>query len=176
MPGELRFCPSCGARNEPDAAFCGECGHGLSSLVGPNAPRSAGPAFPAQPGGFDIILHRIGGKKIQVVKVCREVTGLSLAAVKTLVESAPVPIKTDVSRRDAEQIKAWLDALGATLEICPTGTFQPTTSRPILEPSAPEPSAREVSFCPNCGARNEPGAAFCGECGRPMHEAVRRGS
>lgn len=177
MPGELRFCPSCGARNEPEAAFCGKCGHALNVLIGPNAAQQPGVAVPpVQPGGFDVILRRIGGKKIQVIKVCRGVTGLDLAAVKTLVESAPVAIKTNVSQRDAEQIKAWLDALGATLEVRPTGTFQPAASRPALEPAAQEPSARERSFCPNCGARNEPDAAFCGECGRPVHAAVRRGS
>ena len=125
MCGDTRFCPSCGTPNEPDAAFCGECGGALNPSSGQNAPRTSGAASPpAQPTGFDVILLRAGGKKIQVIKIVREVTGLGLAAVKTLVESVPFPIKTNVSVQDAEQIKAWLDALGATVEMRPTGTVR----------------------------------------------------
>ncbi len=125
MSRDTRFCPSCGTLNEPDAAFCGECGRALDPPSGWNAPRTPGVASPAtQPTGFDVILLRTGGKKIQVIKIVREVTGLGLAGVKTLVESAPFPIKTNVSAQDAEQIKAWLDALGATVEIRPTGTVR----------------------------------------------------
>lgn len=102
MPGDMPFCPNCGTRNEPDAAFCGECGRAIDEM---------------RPDGFDVILQRIGSRKIQVINVIREVTRLNLAPVKTLVESAPVPVKTNVSRRDAEQIKARLDAIGATVQI-----------------------------------------------------------
>lgn len=107
MPGDLPFCPNCGTRNEPGAAFCGECGRAINE---------------SGPDGFDVILQRSGSKKIQVIKVVREMTRLNLAAAKTLVESAPASVKANVSRRDAEQIKAQLDAIGATVEIRPTGT------------------------------------------------------
>jgi len=107
MPGDLPYCPNCGTRTERGAAFCGECGRPIEEFG---------------PDGFDVILQRIGSRKIEVIKVVREVTGLNLAAVKTLVESAPATVKTNVNRRDVEQIKAQLDVIGATVEIRPTGT------------------------------------------------------
>jgi ribosomal protein L7/L12 len=82
--------------------------------------------------------RRVGGKKIQVIRVVREITGLELAAVKTLAESAPVLIKTNVSQRTAEDITTRLEALGATVEILPAGTFHPTSSSPTQEPAPPE--------------------------------------
>lgn len=66
---------------------------------------------------FDVILKSVGEKKIQVIKVVREVTNLGLKEAKDLVESAPQPIKQGVTKEEAEQIKAKFEAEGATVEI-----------------------------------------------------------
>ena len=66
---------------------------------------------------FDAILATIGDKKIQVIKVVRELTGLGLKEAKDLVEAAPKPIKEKVSKADAENIKAKLEEAGATVEV-----------------------------------------------------------
>jgi large subunit ribosomal protein L7/L12 len=83
-------------------------------------------AAPAAGGGvavveeqteFDAILKSIGEKKIQVIKVVRELTGLGLKEAKDLVDGAPKPVKEKVSKQEAEQIKTKLEAEGATVEI-----------------------------------------------------------
>ncbi|MGI6143535.1 MAG: 50S ribosomal protein L7/L12 [bacterium] len=66
---------------------------------------------------FDVILASVGDKKIQVIKVVRELTGLGLKEAKELVDSAPKPVKEKVSKEDAEAIKAKLEEVGATVEI-----------------------------------------------------------
>lgn len=66
---------------------------------------------------FDVVLASAGDKKIQVLKVLREVTGLGLKEAKDLVDSAPKPIKTKVKKEEADQIKAKLEAEGAKVEI-----------------------------------------------------------
>jgi large subunit ribosomal protein L7/L12 len=66
---------------------------------------------------FDVILKNIGDKKIQVIKVVRELTGLGLKEAKDLVDGAPKPVKEKVGKAEAEQIKAKLEAEGATVEI-----------------------------------------------------------
>ncbi len=66
---------------------------------------------------FDAILKSIGDKKIQVIKVVRELTGLGLKEAKDLVDGAPKPVKEKVSKQEAEQIKAKLEGEGATVEI-----------------------------------------------------------
>jgi len=66
---------------------------------------------------FDAILKTIGDKKIQVIKVVRELTGLGLKEAKDLVDGAPKPVKEKVSKAEAEQIKTKLEAEGATVEI-----------------------------------------------------------
>ncbi len=62
---------------------------------------------------FDVVLEGIGDKKIQVIKVVREVTSLGLKEAKDLVESAPATVKEAVSKDEAEQIKAKLEEQGA---------------------------------------------------------------
>lgn len=79
------------------------------------APAEAAPA--EEKTSFDVILKSVGEKKIQVIKVVREVTNLGLKEAKDLVESAPQPIKQGVTREEAEQIKAKFEAEGATVEI-----------------------------------------------------------
>ena len=66
---------------------------------------------------FDVILSAAGEKKIQVIKVVRELTSLGLKEAKDLVDGAPKPVKTGVSKEEAESVKAKLEEQGATVEI-----------------------------------------------------------
>jgi large subunit ribosomal protein L7/L12 len=66
---------------------------------------------------FAVILKEAGGKKIQVIKVVRELTGLGLKEAKDLVDGAPKAVKENVSKDEAAQIKAKLEAEGATVEV-----------------------------------------------------------
>lgn len=66
---------------------------------------------------FDAVLTDIGAKKIQVIKVVRELTSLGLKEAKELVDSAPKAVKEAVSKEDAEAIKTKLEEVGATVEI-----------------------------------------------------------
>lgn len=66
---------------------------------------------------FDVILASAGDKKIQVIKVVRELTGLGLKEAKDLVDGAPQPVKTSVSKEEANSIKAKLEEQGATVEV-----------------------------------------------------------
>ena len=66
---------------------------------------------------FDVILSAAGDKKIQVIKVVRELTSLGLKEAKDLVDGAPKPVKTGVSKEEADAVKAKLEEQGATVEI-----------------------------------------------------------
>lgn len=66
---------------------------------------------------FDVVLSAAGDKKIQVIKVVRELTGLGLKEAKDLVDGAPKPLKTGVSKEEADSMKAKLEAEGAKVEI-----------------------------------------------------------
>jgi large subunit ribosomal protein L7/L12 len=66
---------------------------------------------------FDVVLTNAGAKKIQVLKVLREVTGLGLKEAKELVDSAPKPVKQGVKKEEADEIKKKLEAEGAKIEI-----------------------------------------------------------
>ena len=66
---------------------------------------------------FDVVLEADGGKKIQVIKVVRELTGLGLKEAKDLVDSAPKTVKDSVSKEEAAKMKAALEEQGATVEI-----------------------------------------------------------
>lgn len=85
----------------------------------PGAPAAAAAAAPQaeEKTSFDVILKAAGDKKIQVIKVVRELTGLGLKEAKDLVDGAPKPVKTGVSKEEAETIKSKLEAEGATVEI-----------------------------------------------------------
>lgn len=80
---------------------------------------AAGAAAPAaeEKTEFDVILKDVGAKKIQVIKVIREVTSLGLKEAKDLVDNAPSVVKEGVSKEEAEQIKAKLEEQGATIEL-----------------------------------------------------------
>jgi len=66
---------------------------------------------------FDVILSAAGDKKIQVIKVVRELTSLGLKEAKELVDGAPKPVKTGVSKEEADAIKAKLEEQGAIVEV-----------------------------------------------------------
>ena len=66
---------------------------------------------------FDVILTGVGEKKIQVIKVVREITNLGLKEAKALVDEAPKPIKEGVSKQEAADIQARMVEAGATIEI-----------------------------------------------------------
>jgi large subunit ribosomal protein L7/L12 len=66
---------------------------------------------------FNVVLSSAGDKKIQVIKVVRELTNLGLKEAKDLVDGAPKPVKEGVSKEEAEKIKAKLEEAGATVEI-----------------------------------------------------------
>lgn len=66
---------------------------------------------------FDVVLTGIGEKKIQVIKVVRELTNLGLKEAKDLVEGVPKPVKEGVSKDEAETVKKKLEDVGATVEV-----------------------------------------------------------
>lgn len=66
---------------------------------------------------FDVILTAAGDKKIQVIKVVRELTGLGLKEAKDLVDGAPKPIKEKISKEEAESIKAKIEEAGGSVEL-----------------------------------------------------------
>ena len=66
---------------------------------------------------FDVVLTGAGDKKIQVIKVVREATGLGLKEAKDLVDGAPKPVKTALSKEDADKLKKTLEENGATVEL-----------------------------------------------------------
>jgi large subunit ribosomal protein L7/L12 len=84
-------------------------------------PSQAGPAAEApvqeEQDEFDVILEGDGGKKIQVIKVVRELTGLGLKEAKDLVDGAPQTVKAGVSKDEANTIKTKLEEQGAVVEV-----------------------------------------------------------
>ncbi|HWK31000.1 MAG TPA: 50S ribosomal protein L7/L12 [Terriglobales bacterium] len=85
-------------------------------MAGGGAAAGAAPAAEAQTE-FTVILKDAGAKKIDVIKAVREVTSLGLKEAKDLVDGAPKPVKENVSKEDAENIKKKFEAAGATVEV-----------------------------------------------------------
>ena len=85
-------------------------------VAGGGAAAGAAPAAEAQTE-FTVILKDAGAKKIDVIKAVREVTSLGLKEAKDLVDGAPKPVKENVSKEDAENIKKKFEAAGATVEV-----------------------------------------------------------
>ncbi|WP_196159711.1 50S ribosomal protein L7/L12 [Reinekea sp. G2M2-21] len=79
----------------------------------------AGPAAAAaeEKTDFDVVLTAAGDKKVNVIKVVREITGLGLKEAKGLVDGAPSPLKEGVEKAEAEEIKAKLEEAGASVEL-----------------------------------------------------------
>ena len=97
---------------------------GVSAAVAMAAPAAGGAGAGAGPAAaieeqteFDAILSAIGDKKIQVIKVVRELTGLGLKEAKDLVDGAPKAVKEKVSKAEAGDIKKKLEEVGATVEV-----------------------------------------------------------
>jgi large subunit ribosomal protein L7/L12 len=98
--------------------------YGIKAAAGGAAmmvmPQQAGGAAPAQAEAkteFDVVLEKFGDKKIEVIKVVRQITGLGLKEAKDLVEGAPKKVKEGVSKEEAEKIKKQLEEVGATVSI-----------------------------------------------------------
>jgi len=79
----------------------------------------AAPATPEAPTSFNVMLMAAGDKKINVIKVVREITALGLKEAKDLVDSAPKAVKEGLNAEDAAALKAKIEAEGATVEIKP---------------------------------------------------------
>jgi large subunit ribosomal protein L7/L12 len=100
----------------------------LQEKWGVSAAAAVAVAAPAAGGGaaaaaveekteFDLILNAAGEKKIQVIKVVRELTGLGLKEAKDLVDGAPKPVKEKVTKAEAADMKKKLEEVGATVEV-----------------------------------------------------------
>ena len=106
-----------------------ELAKALEEEWGVSAAAAVAVAAPAAGGGaggeaaaeekteFDVILTGDGGKKIQVIKEVRAITGLGLTEAKTLVESAPKAVKEGVNKAEAEEIKKKIEEAGGTVEL-----------------------------------------------------------
>lgn len=94
-----------------------ELGVSAAAPVAVAGPAVAGPAAVEEQTEFDAVLVGAGEKKIQVIKVVRELTGLGLKEAKDLVDGAPKPIKEAVAKEEAEAIKAKVEEVGGQVEI-----------------------------------------------------------
>ena len=81
------------------------------------APAAEGGAAAAEKTSFDVILKSAGQAKLQVIKVVKDIAGLSLGDAKALVDGAPKAVKEGVSKEEAEQIKGQLEEAGAEVEL-----------------------------------------------------------
>ena len=100
----------------------------LQEKWGVSAAAAVAVAAPAAGGGgaaaaaeekteFDVVLSAAGEKKIQVIKVVREITGLGLKEAKDLVDGAPKPVKEKIAKNEAADLKKKLEEVGATVEV-----------------------------------------------------------
>jgi large subunit ribosomal protein L7/L12 len=87
----------------------------VAAAAGPAAGGAAAPA--AEKDEFTVVLKGSGDKKIQVIKVVRELTGLGLKEAKDLVDGAPKPVKEGVAKAEAEDMKKKLEEAGGTVEL-----------------------------------------------------------
>ena len=87
------------------------------TAAAPVAAAAAGGAVEEEQTEFDVILNSAGDQKIKVIKVVREVTGLGLKEAKALVDEAPKALKEGVSKEEAEEIKAKVEEVGASVEV-----------------------------------------------------------
>ncbi|MCA3004238.1 MAG: 50S ribosomal protein L7/L12 [Planctomycetaceae bacterium] len=95
--------------------------YGIEAAAGGGVVMAAAPAAAAAPAeektAFDVTLKAAGEKKIDVIKVVREATGLGLKEAKDLVEGAPKKVKEGLPKADAEALKKKLEAVGAAVEM-----------------------------------------------------------
>ncbi len=91
----------------------------VTAVAAPAAalPGAGADAAPEEKDEFDVVLEGIGDKKIQVIKVVRELTSLGLKEAKELVDSAPKAVKEGCSKDEAEEIKAKIEAAGGSAKL-----------------------------------------------------------
>ncbi|HTR63193.1 MAG TPA: 50S ribosomal protein L7/L12 [Candidatus Binataceae bacterium] len=98
-----------------------ELGVSAAAPVAVAAPAAGGAAAGAAPAAekdeFSVVLKTAGDKKIQVIKVVREITGLGLKEAKDLVDGAPKPVKEGVNKAEAEDLKKKLEEAGGSVEL-----------------------------------------------------------
>ncbi len=94
-----------------------EFGVSAAAAVAVAAPAAGGAAAAEEKTEFDVILKEAGAEKIKVIKAVREITGLGLAEAKALVDGAPKTLKEAAAKEEAEEIKAKLAEVGATVEL-----------------------------------------------------------
>ena len=89
----------------------------VAAMPGAAGGAAAGAAAAEEKTEFDVILSAAGDKKIQVIKVVRELTGLGLKEAKDLVDGAPKAVKEKIAKAEAEDIKKKLEEQGATVQV-----------------------------------------------------------
>ncbi|MEK7715850.1 MAG: 50S ribosomal protein L7/L12 [candidate division NC10 bacterium] len=89
----------------------------VAAVPGAAGAAAGGAAAAEEKTEFDVILGAVGEKKIQVIKVVRELTGLGLKEAKDLVDGAPKPVKEKVTKAEAEEMKKKLEEQGATVQV-----------------------------------------------------------
>ncbi len=94
-----------------------EFGVSAAAMVAAGPAAGAGAAAAEEKTEFDVVLASFGEKKMDVIKAVKDICGLGLKESKELVESAPKALKEGVSKAEAEEIKAKLEAAGATVEL-----------------------------------------------------------
>ena len=94
-----------------------EFGVSAAAAVAVAAPAAGGAAAAEEKTEFDVVLKEAGAEKIKVIKAVREITGLGLAEAKALVDGAPKTLKDAGAKEEAEEIKAKLAEVGATVEL-----------------------------------------------------------
>ncbi|MEO4055277.1 50S ribosomal protein L7/L12 [Solibacillus sp. CAU 1738] len=87
------------------------------TAAAPVAVVAGGAAAAEEQTEFDVVLASAGAEKIKVIKVVREITGLGLKEAKEVVDNAPKALKEGASKAEAEEIKAKLEEVGATVEV-----------------------------------------------------------
>jgi len=88
-----------------------------AAVAAPAAGGAAAGAVAEEKTEFDVVLNAAGEKKIQVIKVVRELTGLGLKEAKDLVDGAPKAVKEKVAKTEADDVKKKLEEVGATVEV-----------------------------------------------------------
>ena len=91
--------------------------YGVTAVVAAAGPAAGGEAAAAEKTEFDVVLASFGEKKMDVIKAVKDACGLSLKEAKELVESAPKALKEGAPKAEAEELKAKLEAAGATVEL-----------------------------------------------------------
>lgn len=90
---------------------------GVSAAMPMAAAGAGAPADAEEKTSFDVILKAAGDQKINVIKIVKEVAGIGLKEAKDLVDGAPKPVKQGLKKPEAEELKAKLEAVGATVEL-----------------------------------------------------------